>query len=113
MGVFMVVRKQATASFAAASIFATNVTLGGVATGETRKSWIHYNSATVNTLRMSDDDGSVVASHQVLRADGDGTTNITASHLTVYHLFLEGGHNYSFSQSTGGTVTVFAIYAEE
>lgn len=109
----MVIRKQATASFAAASIFATDVTLGGVATGESRDCWIHYNTATVNTLRMSDDDGSVVASHQVLRADGESTTNITASHLAVYHLFLEGGHKYNFSQSSAGTLTIFAIYAHE
>lgn len=113
MGVFMVSRTQATASFAAGSIFLTTITIPGVATGETRACWIQYNTATVNTLRMTDNDGTIIASNQILRTEGEGTTNITASHLAVYHLFLEGGHSYSFSQSSAGTLTVFALYAVE
>lgn len=104
--------RQSTASLAAASIFATDVILP-CTSGEARECWVKYNTATVNTLRMSDDDGTVVASNAILRADSEGTTNITASHIAMFTLVLQGGNKYNFSQSSAGTVNTFVLYMLE
>jgi len=103
--------KSLTASFAAGSVFATNIVLP-CATGESRQCEINYVCATVNTLRLSFDDGSQSTANMPLR-DATPTTNFTASHVIYIPIILKGGVNYSFSQSSAGTIVIFDFNMRE
>lgn len=98
--------KSLTASFAAGSVFATDLTLP-CATGESRHCAIIFATATVNTLRLGFNDGTQSTANMPLRAGGEGTTNFTASHIVYIPIILQGGIKYSFSQSSAGTVVLF------
>ena len=100
------------ASFAAASIFATGITIPPTV-GEAAMLWIQCSAGTTLTLKMTLSTSASTVASQILNDFTNPTTVISPNLIATYVVVVHGQDIVSFANSTGGTVNMFACYMLE